>query len=265
MYSVLFPLLFPTGAPPTARWRRSGCVAMTAGFAFTPGEFEDLPSREPGGAAQDPSAAPRSRQRPRLPAPDRRDACHGDRLDRSCACVPFAGYQAPQQLKWVTVGAALLPAVAVPWAILGYAGLLLGALIIAGAFAVAMLRHRLYDVDAWSIARCLRCADGDARRGRASAACCCSGCVRPITEESSLAIAGSTLAVAALFRPARARSRERSMGASTGASTTPRARSSASDATARPGRARQLERRAARRRTETLQPAHVSLWLRAPQ
>src|SRR4051812_35503310 len=50
---TLFPLLFPTGRPPTPRWRPVAWLALAAGVllllgvAFGPGRFEDYPVDNP--------------------------------------------------------------------------------------------------------------------------------------------------------------------------------------------------------------------------
>jgi hypothetical protein len=267
---VLFPLLFPTGAPPTARWRpvawagAVGCVAMTTGFAFTPGEFEDLPAVNPVGLGD--------------PLGTAAEVANGlgflllvvgTLTAIASIVVRFRRSRGieRQQLKWVTAGAALLPLSQVPSGDIGYAGLLLGALLIAGAVAIAMLRYRLYDVDVVINRAVVYGAL------TATLAACYLGTVlllqvvlRPLTEESNLAIAASTLAVAALFRPARARiqvavDRRFYRRKYDAARTLERFGTRLRDQVALDNLSGELRAVVA----ETMQPAHVSLWLRAPE
>ena len=115
-----------------------------------------------------------------------------------------------QQLKWFLTAAATLP-VAVVVGELGDQELQpvvmpLALALLAMAIGVAVLRHRLYDIDL-VINRALVYGALTILLGLvyAGSVVALGGLVRPLAGSNDLAVAGSTLAVAALFSPARGR------------------------------------------------------------
>jgi hypothetical protein len=264
---VYFPLLFPSGRLLSARWRPVAAAAIAAaaflsvGIAFSPGRFDDLPQVENAygvaGTGGDVFRAFQSLGWLLLVV------C----LVASATSLVLRFRRARGverlQLKWVAAASGLLVASFFLWEVWeGLVPLGIGAMVVAAG--IAILRYRLYDIDV-VINRTLVYGVLTATLAGAYLATVLllQVALSPLTEESDLAIAGSTLAVAALFRPARRRIQ---------AIVDRRFYRRRYDA------ARTLERFGTRLRdqveldslsgelravvAETMQPAHVSLWLR---
>ena len=153
---TLLPLYFPTGRPPTPRWRwiewlvAAAAPLLFLGTAFVPGEFEDYTVDNP--------YAP--------------DGPLGEALvvigsvGFAMMLVALLGSAASlvvrfrrsvdverQQIKWVVTAMVLfaviffVPVDIVAGEDIGFASLLLGLMIIAIAVAISILRYRLYDID----------------------------------------------------------------------------------------------------------------------
>jgi hypothetical protein len=266
---VFVPLLFPTGRPPSPRWRLVGWVAAAGGVlmfaaeAFAPGPLEnydwiDNPlagSWLPGWFSGLGFAL----------------WCATSLAAAASVVVRFRRSHGAEreQLKWFTAAVAqLVAAFVVSFSLSSVVGEDLGWGIIAVALlgvpvavAIAILRHRLYDIDV-VINRALVYGALTATLGATYLALVLL--IGLAVGRSGFAVAVSTLAVAALFGPARARIQgavdRRFYRRKYDAQLT-------------------LEAFAARLRdevaldaldselrgvvTSTMQPAHVSLWLRS--
>jgi hypothetical protein len=275
--SALLLLLFPDGRLPSARWRPAvwltgaGAAALVAGEAFAPGRLTEAPFQEvtnPIGIAGAGSLT---------------GALTLIGLAGMAAGVPVGAIAMVrrlrrargaerQQLKWVASAAALFAVVC----LIGVGAILAGDDFVSPTLIVltfpgipiaagyAILRHRLFDIDL-VINRALVYGALTALLAAAylGSALLLGLALAPLTSGSDLAIALSTLAVAALFGPARRRVQ---------AAVDRRFYRRKYDAE------RTLERFAARLRAETdldalrleltalvretMQPAHVSLWVR---
>jgi hypothetical protein len=268
-------LHFPTGRLPSPRWRWAlwGCALPPALMVATAIGWFDVPPRILFESLDDEFAGPQWTHATFNVALA---------LVLAIALVSvvslFVRYirsrgEERQQLKWVLFAAALLVGEGILTELLllrsdrfeAFFGALLFAAVPA-SIAVAMLKYRLYDIDR-IINRTLvySLLTATLALGYAIAVVTLQRAVDPLTQSNEIAIAGSTLIVAALFRPARARIQgfiDRYFY---------RSRYDAS---------KFLERFSASLRDkvdlevltgellatvgQTVQPAHVSLWLRQP-
>ena len=268
---TLFPLLFPTGRPPSPRWAvllRTALLAATAtwfGAAFAPGPLDSAPAvRNPVGIDHPAvDAVGWVGFAVLVPATVAAIVSLVLRFRRS------EGTER-QQLRWVAAAAALLPLGFVGLGLrddeTGFLLLLTTLLLVVLAVAVAMLRYRLYDLDV-VVNRALVYGPLVVLLAATYVAgvLVLQLALRPVTRSSDLAVAGSTLAVAALFRPARDRIRslvDRRFYRSRYDADRTLARFSAQlrdqlDADALAADIRTVVE-------DTVHPAHVSLWLPAP-
>ena len=206
---TLFPLLFPTGRPLTPRWRPVVWVAIATlvlsafGQAFKPGRLGEYPVDNPFGGGNWINAVNAAGGLMMIAATLASFTSLVLRFRRSRGTER-------QQLKWVTTGAVLfLITFLQPFTGTGnlsFTILLFGLLIIASSVAVAMLRYRLYDIDV-VINRALVYGALTAMLAGVylGGVLLMQLLLSSITSGSGLAVAASTLATAALVRPARAR------------------------------------------------------------
>jgi hypothetical protein len=205
-------LLTPTGSLPSARWRWWARVAAAAPVVFLLGSLvEPAPLRPEYPTVVNPLAAPTAWAGPLR-------AVTGVALVVSVVGVPIAAGSLVvrfrrargierQQLRWLALAAALAPpAVLVAVVAFGPVSNVVAGLYLALpplATGAAILRYRLYDLDR-IISRTLAYGLLTILLGLGYAAVVL-GLGRLLPNDSSLVVAGATLAVAGAFQPARHR------------------------------------------------------------
>ena len=272
-------LLFPTGRLPSRRWRPvawlaiGGFVVLLVRAAFAPGPMEDTGRDNPLGIDVGIDVwAP-------LTAVGTIALLTAVALSVLSLVVRYRGARTVerQQIKWLLYAALLL--VTGLCALVGldivvgddgaYSALIPSVTLatVPVATAIAILRHRLFDIDV-VVNRTLVYGGLTVSLGTAyvGIVLLLQLVLRPLTEESGLAVAVSTLAVAALFRPVRSRIqavvdrrffRRRYDAARTLAAFGVRLRDEL-DVDALGHDLQAVVR-------DTMQPAHLSLWLRSPR
>ena len=212
---ILFPLLFPGGTLLSPRWRLVLVGVAVAfpllfiGTALQPGQLRGYPFDNPMGA-------PNVFRTPVLIF-----GSVGFALMVACTFAAAVSLilrfrrsrgEERLQLKWVTAAAAVLvltfalPTERVVGEKGGFVVVLLGLSLVEVAVGIAMLRYRLYDIDL-VINRALVYGSVTATLAGtyAGTVLLLQLTLSGVTEGSQFAVAASTLAVAALFRPVRGR------------------------------------------------------------
>jgi hypothetical protein len=277
---VLLVLLFPTGRFLSPRWRRAGLAALAASvvwalaLAFDPGPLGPVESIANPYAIEGagPILGPIAGFGPLVLLASIVLAIAG-----AIARYRRAEAQERRQLKWLAAAAGFMVAVLLAsitlllvvdtdrgiWDFVSALLVCAGVAALPVAAAIAILRDRLYDIDI-VINRAL--VYGALTATLAATYLGSVLLVGLTVGKSDVAIAISTLAVAALFRPARARIqaevdrrfyRRRYDAAQTLAGFGARLRDEV-ELDALSGELRRVV-------GETVQPAHVSLWLRSPR
>jgi hypothetical protein len=272
-------VLFPDGRPASRRWRPvvwltgAGVVATTLGTALAGGNLEEPPFK----AVANPAGLDGAGALPEIVSFAGFVSLFVAILLGAVALVSrftHARGDERQQLKWFSASGGVFalacvlfvaPFSPLPSDTAGQAVILLAFCGIPVAAGVAILKHRLYDIDV-VINRALVYGALTATLigAYAGSVLLLQLALSPLTEQSDLAIAGSTLAVAALFGPARKR-----IQALVDRRFYRRRYDAARTLESFGGRLREevdLDALGADLRAvvaEAVQPAHVSLWLRS--
>ena len=214
---MLIVYLFPTGRLAGPRWRFFFAVAVAVtvlgvvGSIWAPGELEDLPFDNPYGVSGSLGAVATVVRDLGWPLMLFAMAAGVVSLRRRMRISPF---EQRQQIKWFLLAGMLLVAFVTFWGVVETLGHPEIAAALGGIFlpllplalGTAILRHRLYDIDVL-INRTLVYGSLSAVLATVylAAIVIFSRLLATVTTDSNIAIAASTLAVAALFRPIRAR------------------------------------------------------------
>ena len=224
---IFLILLFPDGRLPSPRWRPVAWVAGVAlvvgaaGIALTPGGMEESPIPALDNPLGLESLEPVTFvvlgiALPLLPLSIVAAAVALVRRFRRSRGVERG------QIKWLATAGALVAILYLitmaatlvapseaeqhPWVSTLQEASILSFVLLPAAIGIAILRHGLFDIDV-VINRALVYGALSATLAATylGSVLVLQAAISPLTDQSSLAVAGSTLAVAALFRPARAR------------------------------------------------------------